>query len=119
MRLPPVKSLTKDQIRKYHAALELAYPELLESAVARQLEPKKLSKRERELEAARQDARTAGYREGVERMKREVEQAKQGFENRRKELHLETLKAVRDLASVYGQMMGEVARAMQSEKDQL
>lgn len=115
--MPRVKQMTKKQAEKLFAALLIHHPEFLGATNQAAIAP--LSKREQQLDAAR----TSGYMEGRHASRIEYEAAvkkkAEDYAQQRKALHLETLQAVRDLASAHGQMIGEISRAMQSEKDQL
>ena len=62
---------------------------------------------------------TDGYRDAVALAEKKAKQADADLARKKKELHLEVLKQMREQYSAFGQMMQVLARAMESEKDQL
>jgi hypothetical protein len=113
-----MKRYSRKEAQRLVLQFRTKYPNLFDTH-DEALTPRKLTKRERELEIARADARMAGYTEAQRRYEDEKKRDAESIKKQREQLHLDTLRQIRDMYSSFGQMMQVLARAMESEKGQL
>lgn len=113
-----MSKISRSKAKRLVAQFRKAYPDIFETwkAVG---ESRKLTKREEDMRKARLDGYGEGWREGKSQGEEALKKAQADLQNRRKELHLDVLKTMNDNFRMFGQMMGELSRALQSEKDQL